>query len=145
MLVAHVSRKQKSYRLNLPLRGARPDRTKETKIQLNSAARGKNLQNWKYLYTKFLYKKLKQWFERNLSFLRFCRKKLQFKIRKVSEIQLKMAQLRTKNSKGVGSRGNKLNLMRYARLIIIQAKVRTNFSFKQTNFVQEIAYFPFHS
>ena len=46
-----------------------------------------------------------------------------------------MAQLRTKNSKGVGSRGNKLNLMRYARLIIIQAKVRTNFGFKQTNFV----------
>ena len=46
-----------------------------------------------------------------------------------------MAQLKTKNSEGVGSLGIKLDLIRYSRQIIIQAKVRTNLSFKQTNFV----------
>ena len=51
-LVAHDIRKQKSYRLNRPLGGARPDRTKETKSQLNSAAGGKNGQNWRYLYNQ---------------------------------------------------------------------------------------------
>ena len=119
MLAAHDSRKQKSYCLNLPLGGARSDRTKETKIQLNSAARGKKLQNWKYLYNQITIQETKTMVERNIIFPRFCRKKLQFKIGKESEIQLKMAQLRTKISKGVGSRGNKLDLMRYTRLIIM--------------------------
>ena len=46
-----------------------------------------------------------------------------------------MTKLRPKNSKGVESRGirlDRLDLMRFAK---VEAKVRTNFSLEQTNFV----------
>ena len=42
-------------------------------------------------------------------FLRLCRKKFWFEVRKVSEIWLKLVQQRTKNSKGVRTRGLRLD------------------------------------
>ena len=48
-----------------------------------------------------------------------------------------MTQLRPKNSKGVESRGTRLDLMRFAKVDYyssLEAKVRTNFSLEQTNF-----------
>ena len=49
-----------------------------------------------------------------------------------------MTQQRPKNSKGVESRGTRLDLMRFAKVdyyLSLKAKVRTNFSLEQTNFV----------
>ena len=49
-----------------------------------------------------------------------------------------MTKLRPKNSKGVESRGTRLDLMRFAKVDYyssLEAKVRTNSSLEQTNFV----------
>ena len=111
----------------------RVQRTKETEIEFIPATRGRNLH-------KFLYREPKRQFESNEIFLRLCRKKFQFEVRKVSEIWLKLVQQRTTNSKGVRTRGPELDLMRQARLVDyysgLEAKVRTDLSLKQTNFVK---------
>ena len=49
-----------------------------------------------------------------------CRKKFWFEVRKVSEIWLKLVQQRTKNSKGVRTRGLRLDFNEIWNLIMIQ-------------------------
>ena len=55
-----------------------------------------------------------------------------------------MTQLRPKNSKGVESRGTRLDLMRFAKVDYyssLEAKMRTNFNLEQTNFVRKLSIF----
>ena len=71
--------------------------TKEIKIQLSKATRGGICKNSDNLNNQIPIQVSKR-------FLRFCRNRFQFTGGKKSEIWLKMAQLRTKNLKGVRTR-----------------------------------------
>ena len=64
----------------------RTDRTKDTEISWIQLRVEKIYKTENISIAKFLYKKVKRWFERNQIFLRFCRKKFDFEIEKVSEI-----------------------------------------------------------
>ena len=64
----------------------RTDRTKDTEIGWIQLRVEKICKTENIPIAKFLYKKVKRWFERNQFFLRFCRKKFHFEIGKVSEI-----------------------------------------------------------
>ena len=129
ILVAHDIRKQKSYRLQ-PLVGARPDRRKET----NSAARGKNLQNWKYLYNQIPIQETKTivWKKPNFFFKDSVETKSSSKLGKEVKFSWKWPNWEQATQKVLGrvTLSYIQNEVRKADYYFSsEAEVRTNFSF----------------